>query len=325
MSSEHEPSLTGFRFPIARYHFVAQVQGPLQLPEYEGSLLRGVFGAALRRTVCMTNLPVCKECPLYRTCAYPEIFETPPRPTTFHQRFTEVPNPYVMEPSIRGTRLLREGDPFEFSMVVIGTRALQQLPVIVHAWQRALRFGLGKERTPARLLAVHWENSQNEESTVWDEQSQRVIEHRPFLLVPPDPVVHDELLLEVETPLRLQSDGRPLHPEQLDARTLWMATVRRVRLLAQLHGGEVPHAPIDDLLSDASMIREDRSGLRWKKWTRYSSRQGQEMPLGGVVGRWRMTGPVARIWPWLWLSQWCHIGKNATMGLGRLRLVDDVL
>jgi CRISPR/Cas system endoribonuclease Cas6 (RAMP superfamily) len=22
------------------------------------------------------------------------------------------------------------------------------------------------------------------------------------------------------------------------------------------------------------------------------------------------------LWPWLWLGQWLHIGKNATMGMG---------
>lgn len=314
------PDVAGFSLPIARFRFVGTTLGALRLPEYEGSLLRGVFGAALRRTVCMTNLSDCKSCPLYRSCAYPEIFETPPRPTTFNQRFTEVPNPYVMEPSQRVPRVLNEGDDFEFSMVLIGLRALQQLPVIVHAWQRALRFGLGHSRIPVRLLKVYREDTSGEAGLVWDEESQKITESESGLLVPLTTRAKDELILKIITPLRLQNDGKPLFPADLNARTLWMAAVRRVRLLAQLHAGLAPHAEISELLKDAALIVEDRSDLRWKNWKRYSSRQGQEMVLGGVVGHWKMSGPVERIWPWLWISQWCHLGKNATMGLGRFEL-----
>jgi CRISPR/Cas system endoribonuclease Cas6 (RAMP superfamily) len=63
----------------------------------------------------------------------------------------------------------------------------------------------------------------------------------------------------------------------------------------------------------------DEKHLRWLDWTRYSSRQQQEMTLGGAVGTWRFTAPadtLAALWPWLWLGQWLHIGKNATMGMG---------
>ena len=66
-----------------------------------------------------------------------------------------------------------------------------------------------------------------------------------------------------------------------------------------------------------------RGTLQWFDWVRYSSRQQQEMALGGVVGSWQLNGPadaIAGIWPWLWLGQWLHVGKNATMGLGGYRL-----
>ena len=43
------------------------------------------------------------------------------------------------------------------------------------------------------------------------------------------------------------------------------------------------------------------------------------MTLGGVLGTWALHGPpetLAATWPWLWLGQWLHVGKNATFGLG---------
>jgi hypothetical protein len=39
-------------------------------------------------------------------------------------------------------------------------------------------------------------------------------------------------------------------------------------------------------------IREEKS-LTWLDWTRFSSRQQQKMSLGGVVGTWRLEGPLA--------------------------------
>ncbi len=113
--------------PVARYHFSFRMQDELRLPEYSGSLLRGNFGAALRRTACMTGAPECAPCPLYRTCPYPAIFETPAPATHSLQRFSQVPNPYVIEPPPIGTRYVPAGEIISFAMVLVG-RALDQLP-----------------------------------------------------------------------------------------------------------------------------------------------------------------------------------------------------
>ena len=51
------------------------------------------------------------------------------------------------------------------------------------------------------------------------------------------------------------------------------------------------------------------------------ARQGQELPQGGVLGRWVWTGTVAPLLPWLLLGQWLHVGKGATAGLGGYRVL----
>jgi hypothetical protein len=96
-----QPSLSllpGAALPVARYTFSFRMQDELRLPQFAGSLLRGQFGASLKRIACMTGLPECPGCPLYRTCPYPAIFETPAPPAHALQRFSQVPNPYVIEP-----------------------------------------------------------------------------------------------------------------------------------------------------------------------------------------------------------------------------------
>jgi hypothetical protein len=312
-------TLFGQALPIARYRFTCRLHAPLWLPDYAGSMLRGVFGAALRHASCMTGLPRCGPCPLYRTCPYPALFETPPRETPLRQQFSQVPNPYIIEPPPLGARQVGGDAPLVFAMVLVGHEALRQLPLIVHAWQRALRHGLGRDRVAGQLQQVQWEGDDGQLETVFDASTPQVAGHTASLQLPPA-LKAQRITLHIETPLRLQHQGSPLRPHQLDVRTLALAAVRRASLMLSLHAGLAPPEDLTALLAEAGGLHEDRSTLRWHDWTRYSSRQQQEMTLGGVVGQWSLEGAVATILPWLWLGQWLHLGKNATMGMGRYRL-----
>ena len=56
--------------PLTRIQFQFKVTQAIGLPEYAGSMLRGAFGGALRRTACMTKQKTCTDCPLIQTCPY---------------------------------------------------------------------------------------------------------------------------------------------------------------------------------------------------------------------------------------------------------------
>lgn len=304
-------------YPVARYRFAFRMQDDLDLPDYAGSLLRGQFGAALRRTVCMTNEKNCAQCPLYRSCPYPAIFETPPPPEHALQSFSAVPNPYVIEPPPLGTRRIRAGEELAFGVVLFG-QALRQLPIVTHALQRALSAGLGRNRARGALANVLLEGPQGEFESIWDQDSGQLCAHDT--MVSPPPHIGDSITLEIVTPLRLQQQGRPIRPDALRPRALVTALLRRVTLLTQMHAGREPAFLDAHVLAEAAERLAQEKRLQWHDWTRYSTRQNQEMILGGVVGSWRLQGELAQLYPWLWLGQWIHVGKNATMGLGHYRL-----
>ncbi|MCX8005817.1 MAG: CRISPR system precrRNA processing endoribonuclease RAMP protein Cas6, partial [Burkholderiaceae bacterium] len=308
---------TGARLPLARYRLEVRLREALCLPDYAGSLLRGQFGAALRRTACITKAKTCDGCPLLRTCPYPAIFETPAPATHPLQKFSAVPNPYVIEPPPRGLRRVAAGDLLRFEMVLVG-QALERLPLIVYAWQRALANGLGRQRVVGELVDVSVERDGTFYS-VWDAGGARLLPHETGLTVPAFPAVQ-HITLELLTPLRLQDNGRPLRPADLTARKLVTALLRRAGLLFEFHAGTPGLGAQAPALARAAEALADERALRWHDWTRYSSRQKQEMTLGGVVGSWTLRGELAPLLPWLWLGQWLHVGKNATMGLGRYRL-----
>jgi hypothetical protein len=286
----------------------------LRLPEYSGSLLRGQFGAALRRTACMTGARECPPCPLYRTCPYPAIFDTPPPEAHALQRFSEVPNPYVIEPPPLGTRHVGCGELISLNLVLVG-RALDQLPLIVYALERAFAHGIGRMRSRGRIEDIAVAAPDGTESILDVEQS-RICPHEHHLVVP-DMENVDAITLKITTPLRLQSQGHPVPPGRLRPRTFFTALLRRASLLFELHAG------LPGLVTDASRLAvtaqqlSDARRLAWKDWTRYSSRQDREMKLGGVIGEWRLAGDLRELLPWFWLGQWLHVGKNATMGMGK--------
>ncbi len=303
----------GIVLPVARYRLSFRMQDPLRLPQYAGSLLRGQFGAALRRTACITGAPECRPCPLYRSCPYPAVFATPAPPTHALQRFSEVPNPYVIEPPPFGLREVAAGERVSFGLVLVG-RALEQLPLLAYAFERAFAHGIGRERARGHLEDIAFEAAQQAQS-VWDAANARIAAHAAALTLPALPRV-ERITLRITTPLRLQYQGRAIPPQGLRPRTLFTALLRRVALLFELHAG-VPGLAGDArrLAALADRLADERQ-LRWRDWTRYSSRQQQQMTLGGVVGEWRLSGALDELLPWLWLGQWLHVGKNTTMGLG---------
>ena len=303
------------RVPVARYHFVFRAIDSIDLPEYAGSLLRGQFGAALRRTACMTGQKECPPCPLYRTCPYPAIFETPPPPEHPLQRFSAVPNPYVIEPPRFGTRRIPTGEVLRFGLVLIG-RALQQLPLIVFAFQRAFRRGIGRMRARAELEDLLWEDEHGNCVSVWSSDSRSVVPHTPGL---PPPAIGQAgtATLHIDTPLRLQCQGHPLGPEEVRPRALLTTIMRRASLLFELHAGLPGFVEDPSGLARRAETLLDSRDLRWREWRRYSSRQKMEMNLGGVVGEWTLMGDIGPLTYWLWLGQWLHAGKGATMGMGK--------
>jgi len=306
--------------PIARYRFTARVQQPLALPDYAGSLLRGQFGAALRNVACMTRQPSCTGCPLVQTCPYTRIFEAQPPAKGQHalQDFSSIPNPYIIEPPTPGARVLQANDELVFQMVLVG-HAIDQLALVVFALQRALAQGLTRQRIPVELLQVDWIDASATAQPVWSQAQPTLAAHPTQLQVPAAPDQLGHLTLHINTPLRLQSQGQPLGVGQLTPRALVATLARRVALLLEFHAGQTGWGDAAKHITQASLTLQDRQELHWFDWTRYSSRQQQEMTLGGVLGQWSLQGSpdeLAKLWPWLWLGQWLHVGKNASMGMG---------
>ena len=306
-------------FPVARYRLDWRVTRPVRLPDYAGSMLRGAFGHALRQVACMTRQKICEGCPMLGACAYPAIFAPPPPMSHALQAFAQIPVPYVIEPPTWGARVVDAGSEFTFHIVLIG-RALDELPLIVLAWRRALARGIGAGDGTAELMRVS-HCMDGAEVEIYSPERGAIAPHTHAVATGTDSApAPDDITLRFDTPLRLQNNGRALAPHRLDARTLLMALARRASLLAEFHADGQLISDFPALATAAGGLREERH-LVWRDWVRYSSRQKQSMALGGVVGEWHLAGNLAPFMPWLRLGQWLHVGKEAAFGLGGYRLI----
>lgn len=297
-----------------RYQFNFVTTTPLRLDFYAGSLLRGVFGKALRQLSCMTKLKSCPDCPLYRSCPYAAVFEVPPPVQHNLQKFSQIPSPYVIEPPPLGSKVYAVGELLSFTMILIGP-AIAQLPLIVLAWQRAFAQGVGKYNSTAHLHSVTLPDA-NGHIIYNPQQDPAVLPHAALALAPVPQ--HKQVTLHFSTPLQLQKQGR-LMGHNLTAKELLVALIRRYYLLAEFYAAAYQVPPFAELAEQARHISCSHQ-LAWCEWQRYSNRQQQKMRVDGVVGSICLAGDLTVFLPLLEAGQWLHIGNKTTFGMGRYTL-----
>ncbi len=305
--------------PVGRYRMRFAAAGRLAMGDrYLGSAWRGALGHALKKTVCVTRERDCPTCLLYRSCVYPYVFETPPPPDTGKMRcYPAAPHPFVLEPEPPRQGAGDGAGQMRLGLTLIG-RACAHLPYFVHALARAGRDGVGPGRPALELVEVEQEDSPG--SGRWSPIYRppgplEAAPPRPCAAPPPPPGALEITFL---TPLRLKRDGRNVRPEAFRFADLLGSVLRRVSMLSYFHTEQPFETDFAALKERAAALELAGRELRWHDWTRYSSRQGTTMQMGGLVGRVRLEGGAAdEFWPLLWLGQWVHAGRAASMGLGR--------
>ena len=308
-------------FPaLARFRFQLAAQDTIRLPDYAGSAWRGLLGHGLRRTACVTRQPTCTGCLLAQNCVYSTLFETPPAAAHAGDGYSAMPHPFVLDIDPTAPRTLAPGTPFALTIHLIGA-AIAQAPYLIHALGTAGQQGLGSARGRFGLTAV--DREQTPGNGVWEPvYGARDGVYQPRdpapLTAPPAPAT---VRLRLVTPLRIKRGGHFLGARDLTAADLVHALYRRLRTLAQLHGGDPDAFDLHQVPRTPDTLSLRPEGLRWHDWTRYSSRQDTLMQLGGLVGELVLAGPaLSTVWPALWLGQWTHVGKGTAFGLGGYRV-----
>ncbi|WP_022947151.1 CRISPR system precrRNA processing endoribonuclease RAMP protein Cas6 [Methylohalobius crimeensis] len=306
--------------PLAHYRFHCRALTPLSFPRYAGSTWRGAFGHALKKSVCVTRQPDCRDCLLWRSCAYSYIFETPPPENAdILRKYPAAPHPFIIHPEATNSGRYQAGEPFSVDLTLIG-HANARLPYLVHAWQKIGDLGIGGGKGRFELESVEQQATPNAE---WQEIHRR---GNPLTALspqtpPPTPAPNGQCVLTFHTPLRVRYRDRLMGVENFSFRGLLAALLRRLSLLCYFHGDTPLEIDFRTLIDQAKSVTPLRTELRWFDWKRYSNRQKTEMHMGGLLGQVILEGQaLAPFWPWLSAGQWLHVGKGTVMGLGKYQV-----
>lgn len=293
------------------------------LPLYLGSTLRGAFGWAFKKVACPLRRQTCLQCILKEKCVYSYVFETPKEAVqaeeTWWRRYPQVPHPFIIEPPVREKREITANQPLFFRLILIG-RARDYLPYFVCAFQEMADQGLGAQRLKFEL--------DNIEARA-DGKVKRIMSQRTKALDTKYPIMTAEMIIgecqeTSEVILNLLTPTLIKEKERLTGRPNFKLIVRnllrRLSALEKFHCGHEPDWDFSSLLKAAEGVRSDSRELSWQYWSRYSSRLGQKMEMGGLVGRLRFAGELKPFMPLLRLGEVFHLGKGAVFGLGKYKI-----
>ncbi len=301
------------KLEIGRYRLWISPASSLPTNRFLGSAWRGVLGWELKRLVCTVRRDACPGCMLYYTCVYSYIFETPPPPHSQKMRkYIAAPHPFIIAP----------GEPvngrYPLQVTLIG-RANSMVGYLVQAIVRAGRTGLRPLQQPFEIAAVE------QEGRVGGGDWRPILEENRLVPVPPcvpsAPAPPPRVRVILMTPLRLRRMETYVRAESFRFGDLFCSLLRRISLLSYFHGSSPLETDFARLVARSHTIELCRADLRWEEMTRYSRRQHARLLTGGLLGEFELdTDPLGEMWQYLWLGQFVHAGKGATMGLGRYGL-----
>jgi len=258
-------------------------KGEASLPPFIGSMLRGAFGASLKRIVCINPSYECEGCFAQNECIYHDFYEKKNRFHLFRFEFDLYPK-----------RL-------EFSLYLFNG-ATQKYPYILSTLHYMLtKQGLGREKKLYQIEEIRINGKK-----IFDGAFvQTDVEPEIFFCEGFAPVAKVKLL----TPLRIKREGRFLRPDTIDARDILISLHKK----RSFYDGETP--PIERF---AKIAMKD---LKFVDFARYSNRQKTKMKLGGIVGELLLSDLTPQTYELLKFGEIVGVGKLGTFGLGKIEVI----
>jgi len=331
----------GFQVHLLRFR--AEVTAPLQLPAAAGAALRGALFGALREQLCQAGRdPSCGQPEVAANC--PVCFLLAPVDEQ-DRRGRDVPRPYVLRaPTGNGPGHLQAtayvpGQTLEFGLTTFG-RALNQFPYALLGIEEMGRRGLGAARRGLFRLDEVWADNPlaGRQEAIYRRARDGTV-RTPALPIDAAQVAEEagilaarggaaRLRLELLTPTRLIERDRLVKPDAFTLRALLARLLERLSALFGRYGGEnedgdaVAARPFDaaELLRIADSVRVAERRLVWRELFRGSGRHGRMVPMGGLLGEVVLEGELGPLLPWLVWGSLVHVGKDAAMGNGLLRV-----
>ena len=285
-------------FDLIQIEVTLKLKKDGRLPSFKGSLWHGWLGHVLRR---------------YDPNAYHICFGT-------HSEFH--PKPYMVCPDGNMQTDWRKNQLIRFQLTLFG-RATDLAFSIVKAIHDACNdelLVLGPDKIPIDLLTIA------SLTPLGKTVGLQVHCLRDWLISPYIEASNkpQEIALQFTTPIRVKYQGQILHHSVNDL-TFWLNQIsRRFVQLSQYWSVDSPEhvdSFYDDWKSRVPVNIELKSDLYFEDWQRFSKKQKEALPFGGLMGQLSAYGELSSLLPLLMIGERLHVGGKTTFGLGQYQLI----
>jgi len=251
-----------------------------------GSALRGAFGYALKKVVCINPSYKCEGCFAKEPCLYYEFYE---KQNSYHT--------YRFDINI-GSGL------FDFSLFLF-EESCEKLPYILSALHTMLtEVGLSSSNITFDTCQIFINNK-----LIYDAGVFELSDTKAQNFTPPTP--QTTITLDLITPLRIKKNNRFLR-DSVDLSDILRSIHQRQRQLCyQESYAKLDYIPSYQIVS---------SSLHHKTLVRKSNRQKSKMNMDGIMGSIQITNLDPQSYNLLKLGEILGVGKQTVMGLGSIRV-----
>ncbi len=316
-SSDLSPAALFGSLPVLKIGFDVHIPHRSRLPRYLGSTWRGMIGWELQRLICpFHHKPECKSCSIQDHCPYYMLFEK----ETVLSGIRDAPRGYILYPPI-----CPEADQV-LEITLIGQCA-RCLPVVMTGVIEGGARGLGSERVRYDINEL-WEYLPGGHRRALSSGADAIsdasgpfplsdwLDERHYDVCQPD--AFQAFFL---TPLRLRKHGR--YMDQMNWPFFFSTIACRLEAMNCLFhtGAALGKETYLQLRPCFEAMSEFSAQLKWIDYSRFSNRQQRKLLMGGLVGDVCALEPLPdNLRCWWRAASLLHVGKGASMGLGKIAL-----
>lgn len=304
------------QLPLLRLNIRYRMAAEADLPPFTGFAWRGLVGYEMQRLVCpFDRRPVCGNCLIRQNCPYALLIEE----ENTSADLSEAPRGYLFDSS-------RERKPSgdQSLMLTLVGECSKFFPVVIMAVIRGQRTGLGYKRNPYVVTGLEELFPDGSSMNLPTTGHIHPVLKGPFPLeqwLIPVSNTPDKLKIRLKTPIRLRKKGKYLR--QMDWSFFFESLTRRLESLNCLFfdGQPLGKEPWLELKKHFQQNHNIQGSFRWWDLQRYSGRQKQKIPMGGIAGEAVMEKPSTADIQWFKAAELVHVGKGAAMGLGKVEIL----
>jgi hypothetical protein len=309
---------------IGKYDFECIWDQDSVLPSFPGSMLRGALGHALKKIVCTIKKQSCENCLLNKQCLYSKIFENK-KSNNPSINLASIPHPYMIEWEPEISKKYNAGESFIFSLILFG-EYIEMLPYFVYAIDHMGQGGIGGKNEQGQRATMYLDKVYYHKNVIYNKEDRTLPDSTPFQSILIDEnhlkseLAINQIKINLITPLRLKEKGK--FTRDIDFPIFIRAIIRRLESIWNCYSDCSLDIDKDQIMPLARTIKTINKELLWQTQKRYSNRQSTAMNMDGIVGKITFEGNLKRFVPFIKASEFLHIGKATSFGLGKYVMIE---